>query len=165
MTNEKQRIIEALYAWIAQRPGLDYGNYGNPTSYRAEVRSIGKDLQHARQLLRAVELSGITADELKAAFSAFSGRMTWDGKQLDYCTGQYWPTEYRKVVCAIAAQALWRYKADTCMPTPTGKTYVHDEAGKELYSHNLYDGKRAGDWLRRSFLREYGRSIQTRWFN
>src|SRR3990167_6373839 len=97
--NEKQAITTALYNWIRQRPGLEYGNYGNPASYRAELRGITKDLHDARQLLRAVELSSVTGKQLKEAFRAFSGRLTCTVKptdtagytaSLDYCTGQYW---------------------------------------------------------------------------
>ncbi len=154
--NEKQTILNALYSWIHQRPGLEYGNYGEPKSYRAELRGIQKDLHDARLLLRAVELSSITADELKEAFRAYSGRMTWDGKKLDYCTGQYWPTEYRRVVCAIAASALWAHKRAHCMPTPTGQ---------DQYESPTYDGLSAGEWLRKKFRQEYGKGIQKRWFD
>jgi hypothetical protein len=61
--------------------------------------------------LRAVENKpGITAEHLTAAFPrAFSGRLSWDGAKLDYCTGQYWPTEYRAAACAVLASALWTY--------------------------------------------------------
>ena len=58
----KQAIITALESWIKQRPGLEYGNYGDPVSYRAELRGITRDLQQARTLLRHVELSGITGE-------------------------------------------------------------------------------------------------------
>lgn len=156
----KNQLLEALYAWIRQRPGLEYGNYGDPASYRAELRGITKDLHHARQLLRSVELSSISGEELLKAFSAYGGRMTWDGNKLDYCTGQYWPTEYRKVVCAIAAEALWTHKRNHCMPQPV---LMHNSETGETVER--YQDLRAGDWLRRSFRREYGKAIQARWFN
>lgn len=159
--NEKQTILNALYAWIHQRPGLDYGNYCEPKSYRAELRSIQKDLHDARLLLRSVELSSITADELKEAFRAYSGRMTWDGKKLDYCTGQYWPTEYRRVVCAIAASALWEHKRWKCMPAPDRIEHKPEDG----YVPETYHGLRARDWLRMQFRKEYGKGIQERWFN
>ena len=110
-TADKAAIINALAQWIAQRPGLEYENYGDPVSYRAEARAIGKDLQDARTLLRYVDASQITGDQLTYAFRAFSGRLSWDGAKLSYCTGQYWPTEYRKAACAVLAQAIrscWR---------------------------------------------------------
>ncbi len=143
---EKERILEALYAWIRQRPGLEYGNYGEPKSYNQELRSITKDLREARTLLRAVDLSSITGKELEAAFSAFSGRLEWKNYELHYCTGQYWPTEYRKAVCAVAASALWSHYRDDF-----AKAAKKDES--------------AGDAIRRKFKIMFGRSIQTRWFN
>jgi len=147
---KKALILTALQRWISQRPGLDFGNYGDLANYLREMRSIQKDLSHARQLLRAVELSSITGDELLAAFSAYSGRMKWENGKLDYCTGQYWPTEYRRVVCAIAARALWDHKRKHCMPEP---------------ENGAFTGLSAGEWLRRSFRREYGRGIAARWFD
>ena len=183
---DKQQIIEALYRWIRQRPGLDFGNYGDVPAYRSELRSITKDLHHARQLLRSVELrDSITAQDLIAAFRAYSGRMTIkevDGKpELSYCTGQYWPTEYRKVVCAIAASALWDRKRQD-MPAAVyqlgdgvkfgnekeAREYaekMHKEQDCVLGIEEKYDGLRAGDWIRRSFRREYGRGIAQRWFS
>jgi hypothetical protein len=175
MDMKKQAICEALRAWINQRPGLEFGNYGDLTSYRAEVRSIGQDLQHARELLRAVELrDSITGDDLEAAFPrAYSGRLMPINKSsrhadgsitwifgFDYCTGQYWPTEYRKAACAVLASVLWeRKRAD--MPVPI--TMHNSETGEDVKRYGP-DTLRAGDWLRASFRREYGRGIAHRWF-
>ncbi|HEY4356011.1 MAG TPA: hypothetical protein VGN16_09710 [Acidobacteriaceae bacterium] len=197
-TNERAQIIQALRTWINQRPGLDYGNYGDPVSYRAEMRSITKHLHHARALLRYVEMrESITADMLKAAFKgAFSERLQWQEEyrceecdaifwsdnnrspgttgacrcneigraphriptgrgRLDYCTGQYWPTEYRRAACAVLASAIWYWWREECMPEPT----TVDDGNKR------YDNLSAGDFLRRNARREFGRGIQSRWFN
>lgn len=169
MKPSKELILTLLDHWIRQRPGLEYGNYGDPVAYRAEIRGIGKDLQHARTLLRAVELSGISADELIAAFPrAYSGRLSLverkmkdgsTGWALDYCTGQYWPTEYRRAACAVLASALWDYKREKCMPA----AIAHGE-GDSLFMFQGVPVSR-GTWLRRSFAREYGRGIANRWFN
>ena len=111
----KPQIISALYTFANKRPQLEYVNYGNPSSYRAEARAITKDLHHARKLLAHVERSGISADDLlSASKEAFSGRLSIvpmgvGAVMLDYCTGQYFPTEYRKAVCAVLARALWNY--------------------------------------------------------
>lgn len=144
MKPTKEQIIALLDAWIRQRPGLDYGNYGDPVAYRAEVRSIGQDLQHARTLLRAVELSLMPVECLIDGFRAFSGRLslieTPKGYALDYCTGQYWPTEYRSAACAVLASALWDHYRDGL---PAG----------------------SGDKLRAKFKRQFGRTIANRWFN
>lgn len=164
--DEREQILTALAAWIAQRPGLEYGNYGDPKSYRAELRSITKDLHQARTLLSAVRWrTSIGADELKAAFhGAFSGRLSWledkaatrasekygrGGRygKLEYCTGQYWPTEYRRAVCAVLASALWDY------------------ARANLPDGEIVGGVSRGDRLRNGFRKEFGRAIASRWFN
>lgn len=144
----KQQILEALQSWVAQRPGLDFGNYGDMASYRSELRSIAKDKHDAEKLLTAVALrDSITADDLKAAFRAYSGRLSIteenDQVKLSYVTGQYWPTEYRKAACAVLASALWEHRRDS-VPSKVEKP---------------------GDWIRGSFRREFGRSIQQRWFD
>jgi hypothetical protein len=147
--DKKQQIIAALHAFINQRPGLEYGNYGEPVSYRAEVRAIGKDLTQARQLLRYVELrASITADDIiDASKRAYSGRLTITARDdgaiaIDYCTGQYFPTEYRKAACAVMAQAI-----------------------RAWYRTNISDTAKPGDYLRASFKREFGRGMASRWFN
>jgi hypothetical protein len=173
----KQLIIDALYKWIRQRPGLEYANYGDVSCYRSELRSIARDLNDARVMLRAVELrDSITAHDIvdasqhaccvqiaqgyrvsgKGFFSSMGAAQHAANKYLpaivaiesavkiDYCAHQYWPTEYRKAVCAVLASALWdRLRAD--MPDDTGDL-----------SH--------GDWLRDQFRREYGIGISKRWF-
>ena len=111
----KNEIINALRTFAQKRPQLEYGNYGNFSSYSQESRAITKDLHHARALLRKVELSGISAEELlEASKEAFSGRLeitaTDDGLvKVSYCVGQYFPTEYRKAVASVCARALWNY--------------------------------------------------------
>jgi hypothetical protein len=148
MPNEKTQIIEALTRWIQKRPQLEYCNYGCPTAYRSESRSITRDLHHAREMLRAVSWrDSITAENLlEAARSSFSGRLslvkTDSGYAVDYCTGQYWPTEYRRAACAVLASALWdRFRAD--LPTD----------------------RKTGDEIRRTARRELSASIARRWFN
>ena len=144
------QILTALDRFARQRPGLEYGNYGDATAYRSEMRRITRQLADARTLLRAVEHSGITADQLREAFRAYSGRLaiteTDKGIRLDYCTGQYWPTEYRAAVCAVLASALWDYYRDD-------------------FAASAKPGESAGDAVRRQFRREFGRGIANRWFN
>lgn len=43
----KTQICDALATWIRQRPGLEFGNYGDVSSYRSEMRSIAKDKRDA----------------------------------------------------------------------------------------------------------------------
>ena len=111
----KNEIINALYNFAQKRPQLEYSKYCNFSSYSQESRAITKDLHHARALLRRVELSGISAEELlEASKEAFSGRLeitaTDDGLiKVSYCVGQYFPTEYRKAIASVCARALWNY--------------------------------------------------------
>jgi hypothetical protein len=71
--------------------------------------------------LRALEIyNQITGEDIiRASEHAFSGRLsinvTNDGLvSIDYCTGQYFPTEYRKAVAAICASTLWTFYRNQC---------------------------------------------------
>jgi len=141
---DKSKIVDALTKWVSQRPGLDYGNYGDVSSYRAELRSIGKDLQHARALINYVAWrDSITAEMiLKAADNG--GRLSivvkGDTVAIDYCTGQYWCTEYRPAVCRLMSSVIWYWMRDNMLDPATGND------------------------IRRQAARELGTSIARRWF-
>jgi hypothetical protein len=97
-----------LIAFATQRPGLDYGNYSNDQLYRAEARAIGRDLQHFGVALAAAVGARVTGENLREAGGrTFSGRLTFTkGGEVEYCTGQYWPTEYRKAATAVLNLAV-----------------------------------------------------------
>jgi hypothetical protein len=128
MKTEQQRkaaIVSALETFIRSRPGLEYANYGCLSAYRSEARSITRDKRDAETLLDAVRYQDtITADCLiAAARGAYSGRLSIvereDGEvAINYCTGQYYPTEYRRAACAVLASALWAARRDR-MPAPS----------------------------------------------
>ena len=168
VTATKQEICALLRAFVNQRPGLDFANYGCATSYRAELRGITRQRADALQLLRAVELrDSIEAGELVAAFPrAFSGRLELtetNGKPaLFYCAGQYYPTEYRAAVCAVLARCLWVWVYTDCMPK--GRLVHNSETGETFERYGPKD-LRAGDFIRDFFKREFGRGIASRWFN
>lgn len=130
--------LQLLAKFIRQRPGLEYGNYGDVRAYRAELRGITADLHAAERLLNfAAIYSGVreyVARELTAG-----RRLTYDQKRraLDYCTGQYWPTEYRRAAASILASAIWAYWRDC------GYT---------------------GDGIRKKARAEFGRVIANRFF-
>jgi|SRR5882672_4450192 len=159
--DERQMILRALERWIAQRGGLEFGNYGDARAFRQEQRRITRQRDDALTLLRAVAWrTSIGAPELRAAFRAYSGRLSIvdraDGAiGLDYCTGQYFPTEYRAAAAAVLAAALWDYTRDKAMPAP-----VVDASG-----HETYNGKTAGDWIRSYFRKEFGARMQRNWFD
>lgn len=141
-TATKSALVTLLANWIKQRPGLEYGNYGNVSAYRSELRNITRQRHDAETLLASVALAdNISASDILAAFpQAFSGRLSFDAEnqKLEYCAGQYWPTEYRAAACAVLAYVLWA------------------EARGHL---------KTGDELRKHFRQQFGAAIQKRWFD
>lgn len=169
MTNDKERILIALENFVSQRPGLEPGNYSDWRSYRSEAAGVTRDRHHFDRLCRYVAMhESITADMLRVAFCAFSGRLTLtetDGKtRLDYCTGQYFPTEYRKAACAVLASAIWDWTREHCMPAPSGVKLTRS-CGEFSAQHDNIDGLTPGDWLRRHFRREFGAHLAGKYFN
>lgn len=149
MKANKQQLIAALRAFINQRSGIDFRNYqsgdwkASRESFLGDYRPILKHGRQARALLRAVELrDSITAEHLAEATRAYFGRLQFvendNGVEVDYCTRQYFPTEYRNAACAVLAQCLWDYWR------PDYKT---------------------GDEIRKQARREFGRAIASEWFN
>lgn len=181
--NRKTLILEALHKWVAQRPGFEPGNYDR-AGYRSDSRRVTQQRHDFdRMALSVATLQEITADDLIAAFAAFSGRLslmrrdsagekvivhardTFDAVELDYCTGQYWCTEYRAAACAVLALALWACQRKS-LPAPEYRQ--HGSAAKPPMRTEVVYGPRklsAGEWLRASFRNWYGRGIQSRWFS
>ena len=155
----KQTIIDALNRWIAQRPDLEFGNYGDVSSYRAELRSIGKDLQHARAMVNYVAWhDSITAEMILNEFRA-GGRFTCtvDGDKvtLDYCVGQYWCTEYRRAACGLLSSVIWHWISANASTLDIAK----------MPQHGCMAGiVNQGDYIRKTARRELGTSIARRWF-
>lgn len=102
--------LRALAAYAAQNPGLDFRDYGDVSSYRAESRRITRDLQRCRDAMRSCVAYPVTdAHVIEAARHTFAGRLTLelraDGSvRVDYTTGQYFCTEYRAAVAAALEQ-------------------------------------------------------------
>ena len=141
----RDNILEALATFAAKRRGLlpenymrDWNDTEGRKAYASDVRSHQRDLNDARVMLTAVRLSGITEEQLIKAFC--NKRLSWDGKSLDYCVNSYFPTEYRKAVCAVLASALWNYYRENCCCD-------------------------TGDKIRAAARRDLPRAIALRWFN
>ena len=134
----RTEILEALARFVAQRSGIDGRNYGGSReAFLGDYRRILRDGQSARALLRVVELSTCLPDSILVDVLK-SGRLTWDGKRLDYCVGQYFPTEYRAAVCRALASVLWNYWGD--------------------------GGRYTADQIRAAAKSNLGRGIARRWF-
>lgn len=166
--NQKQAIINALRVFVNQRPGFELGNYSTMTDYRSDSRKATKDKDIALQLLRDIELrDNITADAIlreaqsgRLQIRTVSGCTPLPPVRVEYCTGQYFPTEYRPAVARLCASALWTWKRDHCMPLK------EDGSRYETFGRAKGGGLiSAGDWLRASFRREYGATIAARFFD
>jgi len=146
----KETIIKAMRAFIAQRSGIEWANYSSGDykasreAFMGDYRPILRAGRDARVLLAAVSgRDGITAETILKATRAYCGRLQLvqrgDSVGVDYCTGQYFPTEYRNAACAVLATALWDY------------------ASTQGYS--------TGNEIRKWARDEFGRGIASRWFN
>lgn len=159
MNTLRQNILQALTAFVNSRPGLEFCNYGDVSAYRSEMRSITKDRAQALEMLSNVAWrESITAEMIiDAAKHSFSGRLSIaptgenNGIRIEYCAGQYYPTEYRRAVCAVLSSVLWSYWRENA---PIGE-------GKHEWHSNLLN---LGDYIRKTASRELSRSIATRWF-
>lgn len=90
---------------------------------------------------------------------------------LDYCTGQYWPTEYRRAVCAVLRTALWdRWRADA---EEGQKAAPKCDAFPELAEHpwncghchgSGHEGPSVRDRILRTARAELSRGVYRRWF-
>jgi len=130
---EKALILSTLMKFASQPPRLEVGNYVSYNdngrgwrAYKDERRDIMRDLKTVKMLFPLVA-EIVTLETLKESFRAYSGRLEWDGKRLKYTAGQYFPTEYRKAVCAVFSMAIWYTWRDSGLsPIETAKeTFPH----------------------------------------
>lgn len=139
--------VHALVDFANTRPGLDFANYGDVNLYRAESRSITRDLHAVRELASVARYMCTDQEILDAArnsrveiesFSDDNGA----GYRVSYCTGQYYPVEYRAGVARVLASAIWR-----------------------AWSREIGDRPDACDRIRRRARAEFSRSVVRRFFN
>lgn len=150
-TPTKTEILAAMRGFIEARPGFDPANYisrgpsfdrAGARALRADQRRATRQLNDARALLTYIDnRDSITADMLLTNLRG--GRLTWDRTrgQLDYCTGQYYPVEYRAAAARVLAGTIWDWIREECLP-PTAD----------------------GDDIRAAARRELGRAIAARYF-
>jgi len=142
----KQDILNSLKAFVDERPGLEFANYGDAALYRRDYREhCQKPKRDFETLSRAVAWrDSIDADAMREGFRrAFGGRLDLhDSGDIEYTPGQYGATEYRRAACDVLARILWDFWASD---TPEGKT------PREHITANA--------------RREFGRGIAARWFN
>lgn len=181
----RENLLALLSAFINQRPGLEYANYVDASSYRAESRSITADGHDARALLAAVSWRGsIDARSIREALQGSSRLTLSDDGRLEYCTGQYFPTEYRPAVCRVLAGLLrnyWRengpadnrfavewYADGKCQSRDFGvgineaAAFAAEDAGR--YVVGTVNGVRRGDVVRKQARCGLGQRIARHYF-
>lgn len=136
--------LAALLDYAAQRPNLDPRNYGPGPAYRTEANAIAAALARVEALALALADAPATNDELIAAASrSFSGRLSFahEGERfrVNYTTGQYWPTEYRKA-CAAVLQQVIDTRADQYGETAAPHTFSERPTWSELKALNAERG-------------------------
>lgn len=148
--------ITKLVAFANQRAGIDPRNYGSWSSYRSEARSVTKDLHEFRRALAEALALGVTDEHvIEAGSRAFSGRLEWKGDDWSYCTGQYFPTEYRKAARAVLEQAISTYR----------QAHAHEVTKPQFLTVadvRAYNQATGGHWFDRSAMRYFGTKIHTK---
>ena len=177
---KREQILAALAAFVRQRPGLEPGNYfgsgdwaQDRRNYDTERRAIHRDRRDAERLLARFGVRSIPEATLREAFRAYSGRLKLTDTEsgdvsLNYCTGQYFPTEYRKAVCAVLAQALWdHWREDYAASAKRCRRHrARIGNGDGLPFHrDCGECESAGDAIRRNFRRVFGARFARRWFD
>ena len=149
-TESRETLLQVIRAFIGQRSGIDRRNYQRDWSdkegaaaFNSDYRRILRDGSDARRLLEYVAArEGITAAQILETSSG-NRRLEWvfvgESPRLEYCTGQYFPTEYRAAACSMLAGMVWRYLA---------ADYENDQAAE----------------VRKAARRSFGRGIAGRWF-
>ena len=138
----KEALVEALRKFVAQRSGIEWGNYGGSReAFMGDYRRILRDGKDARAMLRYIAgRDSITGAMLE---QCLTGRLSYREGAIEYITGQYFPTEYRRAVCRALAECVWNWlwqSAKGCASSLQGN-------------------------IRNAAKRELGRGIAARWFN
>ena len=140
--------LDKLIKFVNQRPGLDFADYGDISIYRSESREITKDRSDFFELLglasRRVENLN---DKLTELLSRATDRLSIDKDgNLQYVTGQYFPTEYRPAACRALRSLIWDSYRDE-----------KHEDGQPVYT--------TGHEIRKAIRRNLSRRVGKNYFN
>jgi hypothetical protein len=139
---------EKLIQFANQKPGLSFADYGDRKIYFAEMREITKDLHDFRELLNLalIRLGSNLEEKLTEYLSKSSGRLTLENGKLQYCTGQYFPTEYRPACNFVLRSLIWdSFRTET------------DSEGNYIYT--------TGPEIRKAISRNLSRRVCKNYFN
>lgn len=106
--------LRMLAAYAAKRPALEFRDYcsgwndkDGRAAYFREARSISDDLKQVREALRYACAVNVQTSHLIECSRGerLTIEQNGDTLSLEYCTGQYWPTEYRPAVARLLESA------------------------------------------------------------
>lgn len=118
--------LRAVILFAAQNPGFEWGNYATGDykqslkNYRADSSPVSRDWNRICALLWKTS-NIIDADVERAARAVYSGRLVLvrqramptanmpghcTGYRVEYVTGQYFPTEYRRAAFLTIERAI-----------------------------------------------------------
>lgn len=130
-------IVEMLVKFVNQRPGLDFANYGDLSSYRAESREITNDKHDFFELLALAQRRiDNFPTELEKELTRTSGRLTLEDGRLQYITGQYFCTEYRPAANRVLVYLIWNNYRDE-KNTDGSPVYTNGHAIRKAIRRNL----------------------------
>jgi len=117
----KTDILDALTAFVEQRPGLIFGDYGDVSLYRQDYnQNCARPLQDFRAMLSAVRWrDSLNTNALLLAIEQTNRLSLLDNGEFEYTPGQMGATEYRHAACIALSRALWNYWRDDA---PAGRT-------------------------------------------
>lgn len=160
----------------------DWRDRAGIAALRSEQRAISADYARFREALASAKAEGVAdADIIAEAPNAFSGRLEWKTQKAitsrmtdpakfggsqkggivkseievgdwSYCTGQYFPTEYRKAAATLLESAIRRVRGNR----PKAKGMPRTMA--ELKALNEANG---GCWFGKSEMRFFGTKIES----
>lgn len=142
-----KNTIEKLRKFVNQKPGLEFANYGDVKIYRSEMNEITKDLHDYRELISlAFQRIENLNEKLTDYLNNTSGRLLLNkDNELEYHTGQYFPTEYRPAANRVLVSLIW------------------DDYRKELNENNepVY---KTGNEIRSAIKRRVSRRVYKNYF-
>lgn len=141
------KTIELLVKFVNQRPGLDFANYGDYKAYNLESRKISADKRDFHELLSfALRRVADLDSKVECNLTKSSGRLTLKDGKIEYCTGQYWPTEYRPAASRILAQIIF------------------NDFGNEIESNSPNHVYKDGIEIRKAIKKEVSRRVYKNYF-
>jgi hypothetical protein len=142
------KTIEKLVRFVNQKPGLDFCNYGDVKIYRQEMNEITRDKHDFSELLNlAYRRIDNLNDQVTKYLKNTSGRLKLnDSDNLEYCTGQYFPTEYRPASCNVLSNLIFASYRDE-----------KDNEGNPVYNN--------GNEIRKAISRNVSRRVIKNYFN